>query len=140
MFVSILILVVAVLIIVGSCATGKKAYVASENEELYGTWVTEYEGVIPVKWVLHPDGIVAWYTTETSTRAIYSGTWSIKEKWADDEGIIWYKVILKYRDTGLEMIGHTLIKISNSGKVMESAMKTTGKYPAIIDPNDLRVS
>jgi hypothetical protein len=31
--------VLVVLIIVGSCATGKKAYIAEENEELYGTWV-----------------------------------------------------------------------------------------------------
>ena len=29
----------AVTIIAGSCATGKKAYVVKEDEELFGTWI-----------------------------------------------------------------------------------------------------
>ena len=37
------ILIFAVLVLLISCAPGKKAYVAKENEEIYGTWVnTEY--------------------------------------------------------------------------------------------------
>ena len=39
MLVSIVILVLTVMFIAGSCATEKKAYVATEDEEIYGTWV-----------------------------------------------------------------------------------------------------
>ncbi len=51
--VSILILVLAVLIIAGSCATGKKAYVAKEDEELFGTWINpDYGGLAKVEKVI----------------------------------------------------------------------------------------
>ena len=42
-YVSILILVIAVLVIVGGCATGKKASVTERDifKELSGTWVNE---------------------------------------------------------------------------------------------------
>ena len=42
----ILILTFTLLIIAGSCATQKQAYIPKINEELYGTWVnTDYDGV-----------------------------------------------------------------------------------------------
>ncbi len=58
--VSILILVLAVLIIAGSCVSGKKAYVAKEDEEIYSTWINpDYDDSreLPKK-IFYPDGIV----------------------------------------------------------------------------------
>ncbi len=134
-------LIIAVLIIVGSCATGKKAYVTKENEELYGTWVnTEYNEThihLPAKFVYHPDGTLAFYWTETSARKT-EGTFNIIEKWIDDEGNIWYKVIRNITHPGKATL-HTLNKISNSGMILESSFKPSGEFPTILDPNDLRV-
>ncbi len=141
-------LIMAVLIIAGSCATGKKAYEAKEDEELFGTWVnleelrraeeTEYDDRGQArKIVFHPDGTLDFYWTSTSTRK-GDGTFSIIEKWTDDEGNIWYKSIQKV--PSLNMIAHALTKISNSGNTMESSFKTSGEFPTLLDPNDLRVS
>ena len=46
MYVAIFVFMIAVLIIAGSCATQKQAYIPKTNEELYGTWVnTDYDTV-----------------------------------------------------------------------------------------------
>ena len=92
-YVSILILVLAVLIIAGSCATGKKAYTAKEDEELYGTWINpDYnEGKHSAKFIFKPDGTFEGYAKTDSTHYYYFGEYIIADKWADSEGNLWYK-------------------------------------------------
>jgi hypothetical protein len=68
MFVSILILVLAVLIIAESCATDKMAYI-SEEYAIYGIWInpdynsTAWAGKIE----FHPNGKFEAYCEDTST-------------------------------------------------------------------------
>jgi ABC-type antimicrobial peptide transport system permease subunit len=100
-FVSILILVLAVLIIAGSCVTGKKAYKAKDKEELYGTWVNpDYDEVwIMAKWVLKPDGTFDAYSKSNSDRVFEMGTFSIVAKWSDSNGNIYYRYYKTNMDT-----------------------------------------
>jgi hypothetical protein len=69
-FVSILILVLAVLIVIGSCATRRKAISEEDFFEVWsGTWInTEYKGGgrYP-KIVIHPDGTMQNYITASGT-------------------------------------------------------------------------
>ena len=121
--VSILILVLAVLIIVGSCATGKKASVTERNlfKELSGTWVnTEYTG----KWlgyeqklIVYPDGKFEYYLLTTDTNPLRQGyLLTITEVWTDSEGIIWYKATLEEAGGPYYELG----KISESGNTWET--------------------
>ena len=86
----LVVLIMVVLLIAGSCATGKKAYVTQEDEELYVAWInTEYDfRSPPAKVVYHPDGTLEVYWTTKSNNKI-DGTSRIIEKWTEDEGNIW---------------------------------------------------
>ena len=90
---SILILVFAVLIIAGSCATGKKAYVVKENEELYGNWFkSEYnDSSRAARHIINADGSIQLYATDDSPRVAAIHLYIITDKWYDSEGNIWYK-------------------------------------------------
>ena len=138
-FASILILVLAVMIVTGSCATSKKAYVATENEEFYGTWVNpDYdEGIHPGKLVVE-HGKFAYYTMTYSTHSCKYGEYYIADKWTDSEGNIWYKyvdtlTITSVRDTN-EKYG--LAKINKSGSKLEIASQRND-YPTELDPDSL---
>ena len=93
-FVSILIFVLAVLIVVGSCATGKKA-VKAPIESLYGTWEnpdynTSYKNA---KAIIRPDGTsVECSHTELPMHSCEEGTFTIIESWMDSDGNKYYKV------------------------------------------------
>ena len=93
---SFILLTFLLIIIFVSCASGKSAYIARENEEIYGSWINnEYNGTdVPAKLVYHTEGTRAWYMTEFSTKIAYSDTYRIKEKWTDDKGIVWYNPCL----------------------------------------------
>ena len=142
--VSILILVLAVLIIVGSCATGKKAYVAMEDEEIYGAWHNpDYDETDKsAMFVFETDGILQTYKTASMTKKWWSGKYTITDKWIDDEGNIWYKFLVT--DIKLEPISHSetekyyyLGKISDSGRVFE--FSSSGyDYPPEINPDNLK--
>jgi hypothetical protein len=95
--VSALILVLAILIVAGSCATGKKAYVAKIDEELYGIWVNlDYdEHQYPAKFIFKSDGTYEGYAKSDSTHYYYYGEYIITDKWIDTEGCIWYKYFYK---------------------------------------------
>ena len=63
-FVSILILILAVFIIIGSCATKRKAVSDEDFFEVWsGTWInTDYSGSdLGQKTINHPDGTSEWY-------------------------------------------------------------------------------
>jgi hypothetical protein len=140
MLVSILILVFTVLIVVGSCSTGKKAYVAKEDEGFYGTWVNpDYdEGEHWGKLVLKP-GAFEWYTKTDSTHSTRYGETTITDKWTDSEGNIWYK----YMDT-LTVYGgskdtnpkYGLVKIDKLANTFEIVASGID-YPTEIDPDSL---
>ena len=118
--VSLLILVLAVLTIAGSCATKQKTI--SEEDLLnviQGTWInTEYEDdVRPVKYVIYNNGTYEWYVTETITRSKCKGTITILDKWVDSEGNSWYT-----NSFFCEVHRHEcyeINKISNTGDIRE---------------------
>jgi hypothetical protein len=140
-FVSILILVLAVLIIAGSCATGKRTYVSSEYalNELTGTWYNEeYEDQ---DWdptvIINPDGTFEFYKTwvETSKPSLTEVELiEFNYQWTDTKGNVWYKAqffIETWNYTYFE-----LGKISNSGTVWELVW-SNGEYPKEIDTESL---
>ena len=121
MFISISTLVVVVITITGSCATGKKASVTERDifKELNGTWVNEdYLGTwmyYEQKLIIYPDGKHEYYPLTTDTNPIWQGYFfTITEAWTDSEGVIWYKAIFKNGDT-LYVLG----KINESEKTLE---------------------
>jgi hypothetical protein len=137
-----LILVLSVLIIAGSCATGKKAYVAKEDEELFGTWInTDYDEVqIAAKIIFDPNGVVRAYPTVSITKEWMIGKFTISDKWIDAEGNIWYKW-LRTEAKGMSMSDtsehYYLGKISDSGRVLE--LNYSGyDYPTEVNPDSLK--
>jgi hypothetical protein len=113
-FVSFLILVSAVLIIAGSCATQKQAFVPKTNEELYGTWVnTDYDGVDhDQKFINYNWGYTEIFGLVTDQNVGLHGAFHIMDKWTDSEGIIWYKVTWQFR--GTPNMRFYLVKIDES--------------------------
>jgi hypothetical protein len=139
----ILILVLSVLIIAGSCATGKKAYVAQENEELYGTWVNpEYDDTTagqPGRVVIK-NGTYEIFALTDISRWLIRGEYTITDKWADSEGNVWYNYMVTklWYQTGATRTDplYGLAKISNSGKTLERAYSGID-YPQELNPEAL---
>ena len=116
MFVSILILVLAVLIIAGSCATKKKAVSTEDAMKIRsGKWVNE---TFPDEQLLvhYPDGRFEMYDTPQQLRMGFSGTSNIYESWRDSEGVLWYKA--RWQDS-IGQKAYVLGKISNSDNTLE---------------------
>ena len=139
MFVSIFILVLAVLIIAGSCATGKKTYVSSDYvlKELTGTWYNEeYENPSAAffpKLIVHSDGSFEFFKeyAETTESSHYNGEYiSINEAWTDSKGNIWYQSKVKISWSSQSV--YQIDKISNAGEVLELVWSTI-EFPAEID-------
>ncbi len=136
----VLILIMAVLIIAGSCATEKKAYVAKDNEELYGTWVNkDYNiGTYKAKRIFNADSTHQCYAVDDSNNVIAKGDLVISDKWSDSEGNIWYKFIFPEWTHG-SITGNTLYylaKISDSGKILETVASGID-YPTELGPDVL---
>ena len=111
-----LILIVFTLVV----ATGEDGYTPTDNEELYGTWVTvDYDTSKskPAKFIYTSDGRWVWYWWPTDENPSKEGVYSILEKWTDSDGNIWYKLtsenILKKRRF------YEILKISDSGNTLE---------------------
>ena len=142
-YVSILILVLAVLIVAGSCATGKKAYVATEDEELYGIWLNpEYDdtaGGQPGRMVIK-NGTYEIFALTNITRWLIQGEYTITNKWTDSEGNVWYNYMVTklWYQTGVTRTDplYGLAKISNSGKTLERAYSGI-EYPQELNPEAL---
>jgi hypothetical protein len=119
-FVSILILVFAVLIIAGSCATRRKAISEKDFfEASSGTWInTEYTGgVKDHKKIFYSDGTWDAFSSAAVTSRTCYGQNTMKEMWTDSKGDIWYTCsweCFQHGSTGYEMG-----KIINSGKTLE---------------------
>ncbi len=136
---SILILVLAVLIIAGSCATQKttqteKLFEPLDNDELTGVWVNTEYAEIPYygrsKIVITRYGYSTIYKKVDSLYPILEATLYIVEKWNDSEGNLWYMSI--WRDEYTTNFYHELDKISKDGKTWESVYTTT-EFPSESD-------
>ena len=142
-FVLIAVMILAVLIIAGSCATGKKAYVVQEDEELFGTWINpDYDEkmVQATKFIYEPDGVLRGFETANTTKETMTAKFTITDKWIDDEGIIWYKWLLTdIRGSVLKTHSdyYYLGKISDSGRVFEFSYSGSD-YPPEVNPDNLR--
>jgi len=146
-YVSVMILVLAVLIIAGSCATEKKAYVAKENEELYGNWFnSEYNDSSRAARHIITDGTIQLYAKDDSPRVAAINLYIITHKWYDAESNIWYKAIIteraKKETLGTDSLSskepiYVLAKISNSGNTLE-VVKFSVDYPTELDPDEVR--
>jgi hypothetical protein len=115
-FVSILILVFAVLTIAGSCATRKKAISDEDLSKAYtGTWINEeyqYVWWRVEKIVLFTDGTWERYPSIDSDYVFCHGKNTILEKWKDSNGNIWHECHWECFTHGNS--GHGTTKISDS--------------------------
>ena len=90
--VSILILTSTVLIIAGSCATGKKA-VKAPIESVYGVWANlDYNTEQKMaKLIFKPDGTFTEYNHTDITIYLGPYKYTIPESWIDSDGNKYYK-------------------------------------------------
>jgi hypothetical protein len=133
------ILVLAVLIITGSCATRKKSYVSVDEvfNELTGTWYNEeYENPTleaRPKVIVHSGGSYDLYKEYAETTAPSHNTGRfvvIKEAWTDLKGNIWYQA--RIAEDWTDQLLFETGKISDSGNVWEYVWSSTD-FPDKID-------
>ena len=132
--VSILILVLAVLFVIGSCATGKKA-VKAPIESVYGAWANPDYNTAPhaAKFKTRPDGIIeAANHTELEYKQYLEVTFTIVDSWMDSDGNKYYKVDIV---RGINL-SYELWRINETDSVFEYVWSEI-EYPSEIDPNHL---
>ena len=129
-YVPILVFVLAVLIIAGSCATGKKS-VKAPLEPFYGTWVNpDYNGLEPVaKKIIRPDETYTNYNRTDIPRGDGPYKYTIAESWMDSDGKKYYKV-----EAFIEKYG--LYRLDETDSVLECVWSTV-EYPSEIDTDHL---
>ena len=133
-FVSILILVLAVLIISEGYATEKKV-TKRDYRFVSGTWINEeYNSYdFEARYELHRDGSWDGYNRISDTGKKYIGHYAIVDKWTDSEGNIWYKMHVWYGPIDeVHISGYELDKFSESGKVWEY-ISDSYAFPTEID-------
>lgn len=120
----------------GTIWAGENEYKATDNEELFGTWVNmdyqEGENLThaPQKLILKP-GESELYSSINDTEPMWTEEINISHKWTDAKGNIWYKYRWKAGKIGS---GFTLSKISESGKTLEY-IYSQWEYPKKLDVN-----
>ena len=126
--ISILILVLAVLIVIGSCATGKKA-VKAPIEPFYGTWAnSDYNTVgANARKIFRPDGTYTDYSHTGTEIPEVESTYTIIKSWMDSDGKKYYKV-----ETFFEK--YSLYRLDETDSVLEYVWSNID-YPSEIDPN-----
>ena len=132
--ISLTILIILVFTNNFSYASDEKAYVAKENEELYGTWVNEdYNSSIRhAIQEYKSDGTWIDYQKTTDEIPYEDGTYTITDKWTDSYGDICYKI--RWETPYLGRSGYGLNCISDSGSTMKSA-NSFSDYPTQINPS-----
>ena len=127
---SILILILAVFIIIGGCATKRKA-VSDEDffEAWSGTWInTDYGGGdLHQKVISHPDGTLEFFGQLTSTTAGNKDKITILDQWLDSKGTIWYRGHWEHLLLHSSK-GYVMGKISESGNTWEY-ISASESYP-----------
>ena len=138
MLVLILILVFTVLIVIGSCATGKKIISVDDAMKKYsGVYVnTECSGegyTHPQKKVITSDGRIEDWALVTSTNPSRKCEYKVAKSWMDSKGNTYCTVDAKLHEARTK----GLWKLDKSGKILEVNYKITvrGEYPKKIDPN-----
>ena len=129
-----MILVLAVLVIVGSCATGKKA-VKAPIESVYGAWANLDYNTAPhaAKCNVRPDGIIEVAShTELEYKKYDDDTFTIVDSWMDSDGNKYYKVDLAHGTN----TWYELWRINETDSVFEWVWSQI-EYPSEIDPNHL---
>ncbi len=137
--ISVLILIMAVLIIAGSCATGKKIIsVDDAMKQFEGVYVnTEYSGqdvYHPQKFVITSDGRIEHWISATSEYSPFKGEYTVAKSWTDSKGNMYCTVDINYYGMGSHQ---ELWKLDTSGKTFEKNSKRGhgGEYPTKIDTN-----
>ena len=142
-FVSILILVLAVLIIVGSCATMKSPDKLT-YERFCGTWANQdYESAPGVtkpygaKIIINPDGTFVMYEFLNQTGFGWLGTYTVEKRWTDTEGNYFYHLkIYKVLSQGTQ---YELFRLDKTNSYYEANYSNVD-YPSKIDPKDMHSS
>jgi hypothetical protein len=144
-FLSIMILILVVLIIAGSCATGKR--IISTNRamrQFEGAYVnTEYSGYVelyPQKRVIYQDGRMEVYDKATNKSPFYHNEYTIDESWTDSAGTVYSTVTVEWTpggNTTLEL--WKLDKRKNTFEVNINFYSlyedVSREYPTRIDPD-----
>jgi len=99
--VSILILVLAVMVIAGSCATGKKMVTVDDaTKQFAGVYVnTKYSGSNPnepQKLVITSDGRLENWQVVNDERTLLTAEYSVTESWLDSKGNTYCTVNAKF--------------------------------------------
>ena len=120
--VSILILILAVLTIVGSCATKRKVISDLDFIDAFsGTWVNTEIAYTPDSWgqkcIISSDMTYKTYKSVDSEQTRHHGKITILDNWIDSKGTIWYKA--KWENYVYHVYGPMLGKISESGNTLE---------------------
>ena len=131
-YVSIAVLIVAAMIITGSGATGKNDYVATDKEELYGTWVNP--DILVQKKIIYPDGKDETFYSKSAVNPFVTGQITIIKKWNDRKGSAYYHCT--WSSNVEPSTQYLLVRISDSGNAME-IVSSPIDFPKKVDPNDL---
>jgi beta-lactamase regulating signal transducer with metallopeptidase domain len=122
-FLPIIVLVVAIVLIAGSCATGKKALSEDDFLKSYsGTWMNPDSSGVDFdfqKLVVEYDGTWETYANDIVEQRSCSGSITFIDSWTDSAGVMWYRA---YKDFDF-LCGsdrqYEYGKISNSGNTLE---------------------
>jgi hypothetical protein len=123
-YLPILIVAIAILTIMGGCATRKKAISDEDFVKVWsGTWVGTENNVIGIKFhkaIFHPDGSYDHYYEIKDTIFNSTTKFTFYEKWTDSKGNIWYKARWEISHC---IEGYSMGKFSNSGNTYEEVWK-----------------
>ena len=136
------ILCLAVLIILGSCATSQNPN-KMVFERFCGTWANkDYEPTAGMmadvsyhyaKYIVNPDGTFLWYKYLDETERTAVGTYTVEKRWKDADGNNFYHV--KVFEVLNQVTLYELWKIDKYASVWE-CNSTNIDYPDAIDPKD----
>ena len=117
-FVSIPILVLAVLIVIGGCATREIAFSDEDLSNGYtDTWINPEATVGEPKMVYFPDGTWKRYLGINTEYFFCEGKDIVIDKWKDPNGTIFFES--KWECFSHGNTGYQLAKISDSGNTLE---------------------
>ncbi len=139
MYLQILIVIIAILIMMGNCATRKKAI----SDEVFvkvwsGTWINVENNVRVIKFhkaIFHADGSYDHYYEIKDTIFHDTTKFTFYEKWTDTEGNIWYKA---HWENNHFVEGYSIGKFSNSGNTYEEVWKFGVEPIEKWAPDDIR--
>jgi hypothetical protein len=132
------ILCLAVLIILGSCATMK-----SSNKFTYvkycGTWFNQDYEPKPgemkpfSKLIINPDGTYLGYQFRDQSGPTFAGFYTVEKMWTDEEGNTWYHT--RVYNPAFDIDRYELSKINIYNSIWELNQSNID-YPETVDPTD----